>query len=150
MRHNPDRGIMGQFMQQRAVITFGIAEALETRHLHVIVGDGIESPITSMPYRCAGTCRKILRIRDPRQSRKRLRRPRAELLRQSVDLLAIENGVTFEKGDFAVEHLALLILFGTLHAIGIDDKRTGFAFANLPAQFLGLAIGHPGWTAIAL
>ena len=65
------------------------------------------------------------------------------MLRQPIDLIAIEDGIGLEKRDVPLDLVASGIRFGLGEAAGIDHGRTGFALAHLCPDLPGLPEGHP-------
>jgi hypothetical protein len=66
MRHNPDRGIMSQFMQFNRRVVFGVAEQVDARHVDRVGMRDIASPAAAMDDRGAGRGDERLRALDGR------------------------------------------------------------------------------------
>src|SRR3546814_20189996 len=62
---------------------------------------------------------------------------------ESLDLLAVEDGVALEIGDLALALFAVLVGFGCRAAVGVDDERARLALADEAAVLLRLPAGPP-------
>jgi hypothetical protein len=65
------------------------------------------------------------------------------MLRQPLDLLGIENGIALEERNLPLDVLAGVVAFEALDAVGVDDRRAGFAFTDGGFVFKRLFEGHP-------
>lgn len=145
MRHNPDHGIMGQFMEGGAIVIDLFAEGRLRRHLHIIRAGGIESLRPADAKIRAGRFYQRLGMGDDLAFRQG-RGIGGEAGAQAFALRDVEHGEAFEKrngaGVLAVLHRAGLLRFGN-EAVGIDDGGSLLALADIAARFQGLAEGHP-------
>jgi hypothetical protein len=73
-----------------------------------------------------------------------------EMFRQTVDLLDVEDGVAFEKGDIALGLFARLrIRLAACDLRGVDDRTALLAFPDRAAKLKRLFEGHPDGRGIA-
>ena len=141
------RGVLGrvnQFMQDRAVVTLGIAESLEGRHLHVVEFLRVVGAVAAVLSRSPRGSDEGFGAFDALHGVERRGGFRVVDFGQAVDLLDVEHAVAFHVGDFALGVLAgRVVMLGAGDAVGVHDQRGFFAFANLRAQLRGLPVGDP-------
>jgi hypothetical protein len=144
MRHNPDRGIMGQLVETGAVVVDLVAERGLRRDANEVLRRIVKRPLAAdTEVRQRGGDQR-LGDRD----RLALHGRRSDLVRrrQALALRQVEDGEPLEErhrtGLAALARGALLLLFGD-EAVGEDDDGPLLAAPHLPARRLGLAIGQP-------
>jgi hypothetical protein len=108
MRHNPDRGIMRQLVRESGVIAFGVPEGFKEGHLHEVGRHAVRSLIAAMPDGCPCRAKELLRLRDALYGVQTNLRRGGEVRGQAVDLLNVENRVTFEERNIALGFFAAL------------------------------------------
>ena len=130
-------------MGKGGVVGFAVTKRLQFRHLHDVAGRGVASPVAAVLngyFRAGketlhGVQRLYLRIER--------RHGCVKMRGQAVDLFGIENRIALHKRDFDFHVRAFVIGAALGERVGIDDKRTFLAFANLPAKFERLLVGQP-------
>ena len=114
--------------------SFGVAEGLEGRHLHIVGIDRVIGAVAAEADVGAGVAAENLGADDACERIERRLGRRREMPWQTVDLLAVEDGVALEERDRVLGLLAVVGSLGARDAIGIDDETAMFAFVDLAAQ----------------
>ena len=130
---------------QRRVVALRVAERLERRHPDMVVRYRIAGRIAAADDVDFGRREERLGAFDAldRIENRRIR-PCVVVLRQSVDLLDIEDGVAFHEGDDRFGILAgLFVTLCARDGVGIDDERAVFSLADIAAKLKRLLEGHP-------
>jgi hypothetical protein len=146
MRHNPDRGIMAEFVRFGGDISVLGAEGAAFWKLDIVSARREECTVTAMADISRYRSKEGL---DGRCLHRGLRRcfgdrTGIEMRRQAFDLRGIENAVGSHEPDGFRRLLASrLIYVGLARAVEIDARLGRLTLAHLPAQFLSLTIGHP-------
>src|SRR6202035_4703626 len=118
-------------MRERGVIALGVAEALERRHLHVVVRDAVVShrPALSDGGACRG--KEPFRTLDALHGLGAWRGLRVIVFGQAVYLLDVKDGVALHERDSALALLARVrVGFGADNLVGVHDKAAVLALAD--------------------
>ncbi len=160
MRHNPGRGIMGQFVKAGPIIVDRLKEGGLRRHLHPVERGHIKGAVAAdVEIDSAGGDHFLgdghgLALG---QGRRIIDRRAVE----AVALVDVEHGEALEEGyRFAVLFIpvrgggkpserGLIALLGH-EPVGIDDGRAMLALADRPARAVRLAEGQPALRGKAL
>ena len=151
MRHNPDRGIMAELMQRRAMPVHRLEIGLRRGHLDEVADDRIERAVAADPdVGATGPEQRLGLGQDEAVGNRRCRG--CDRVGQAFALIGVEHREAFEERDgarrvaVAVGALAL----GLGHdAVGIDHRGAAFALADIAAERERLAEGEPGLAGIA-
>ncbi len=142
----PVRGLMGE----RRVVAFGIAKALEGRHLDVIGADGVVRHVAAVTDVCAGGGKEGVGGLDPLHGIKGRFGQFVELCGQTLHLLDIEDGVAFQERDGAFFVCAGFgVGLGARDGIRVDDQLALLALADMRSHLGGLLVGHPDRRAVS-
>jgi hypothetical protein len=145
MRHNPDRGIMNQFMQHRAMPVDRLEVARRRRHLDKILARHIKGTVAADANVGAGRADQRLGLRQDEVFARRHRR-RRQIFRQILALVGVEHREALQKRDrfglVACFFVARALAPGN-EAIGKDDRRAFFALLDVRADLEGLAKCEP-------
>src|SRR5277367_5916804 len=144
-RHNPDRGIMTEFMQRRPVPVDRLEISLGRRDLHVILRGRIEGAATAdVEVDAGGLDQRVDRGLD--QPGLWRGHGDGEGFWQTFALREVEDGEAFQERD-CLRFLAGLprpiFLVVWYAAVGIDDGRAVFALADVSAKAERLAKRQP-------
>jgi hypothetical protein len=131
-------------MGQGGCVCFGVAEALEGRHLDIIGPFGIVGAGAAVAEFDLG-CGKVPVGRFDALGRIQGRRLGLGIIarRQVGALFCVEHGVAFEEEDFAFGFFALLVCRGAGNAASKHHQFPSLALSDVSSQFLGLAVGQP-------
>jgi hypothetical protein len=137
---SPVAGLMGT----DSVIALCVAEEIDARHMDVVSRGDVTSPVATVNDIRARRREKVSGMGDALHGVRPDFRLAVIMLGQSLDLLNIENGVTFHEGDRVFALLAgRLIRLGTDDLVGVHDKAALLALPDMRLQFQGLLEGHP-------
>ena len=128
------RGPVDCFVTEHGDVGFGVPECLEGRHLDVIACRRVECPGAAMPDHGPGIGEEPVGMFNPLDRIDDLLGPVVVVIGKPVDLIAIENRVRLEKRNIAFQLLALRVRLGFREPARIDDRRAGFALADLCAD----------------
>ena len=145
MRHNPGYGIMRQFMGERCIIVIVAGEQRDRRHSDAI-GHGLVIGLRALVPQLGRNLREEgVEFVALSGGRHWLDRRRGEETHgQVIDLVGVEHRKAFEDAACLVFLFASGGIFDLFGITLVEDRdRRLLALADLPAQFLGLAIGHP-------
>jgi hypothetical protein len=135
---------MGEFMGQCGSVAFGVVESFKRWHLHEVRAFGVVSTgATITNIGAGGSEEPIGGCEASQRSQSQWLGLDCVVSGQAFALLGVENGVTFEEGDFAFAHLTARIGLGARDTIGINDKLAGLALADIAAKCKGLFEGQP-------
>src|SRR5450631_1493997 len=149
-RHNPEIGIMGRFMGTGRVIALGVTEEFDAGQMDAVGRDDVTGLVTAMNHLCAGRVQEAFGTCDALDAVRWRSRLAVIVLRQSVDLLDVENNVTLHEGNGALAVLAAPgVRLGADDLVGINDEAALLAPADMGIQFPGLPEGHPDRRGVA-
>ena len=129
---------MRRFMGERRIETLGVHKRLGGRHLDVVGFEGVISAAAAIPNFRARICEESFHAFDALDRRIARFGTRIEMIRQSFNLLCVENRVCLEKRDFAFYFSSVLSFFRDGNFVGVDDRRAFLAFAYVGCEFLRL------------
>jgi hypothetical protein len=141
MRHNPDRGIMRQFVEKRCCAQFLAVKSFVRRDLHEVESRAVERPVPADTDGDAAFLDDDLDVLDSLGLG--LRRHRRRILWDSVDLGSVKDRECAQDRDAPRLPFAIVRLVLDLDRLVEIDRRRLLALAYLPAARGRLAVAAP-------
>jgi hypothetical protein len=124
---------VGAFMRKGRIVTVGVLETLEWRHLDHIGANAVKRTISAVSDGCAQGCEELFRVLDAGHRVECRCGLRVINFRQAFDLLDVENGVPLKEWDFPVDFVTRLFVgFLSLGKRRIDISNITTRFKSSP------------------
>src|SRR5271165_97512 len=133
-----------KFMGEDRIVAIRVLEALERRHLDRISGYAVKRTIAAVPDGRTRGSEELVHLPDAGDRIERRCGFGVIDLRQTIDLLDIEDDVALQKRDLAVDFVACLVVsLLACDVVHVHNQRAFLALADMGIQLRGLFEGHP-------
>jgi hypothetical protein len=141
MRHNPDRGIMSELVQDDDRALFGTLKSLVRRHLNDVERRAVKGAFTTDPNRHAARLNDDLDILDALGDR--LRRSRWRKGRDAINLRSMKDRERSQHRNTVRLAAAISGFVLDLDRLVEIDRRRLLALAHLPSSRRRLPVAAP-------